>query len=89
MATTHFDSSYNIGDQGIIFTGKVPEVSQATITALRFRTGFNPLSFTANTDFIFTTNVLGPDGINYIEVPQGKFFATVAALKAYIDLLSL
>lgn len=86
---THFDTLYNVGDQGVIFTGALPEVSQATITALYFKAGFDPISFDADVDMIFTTNVLGPDGMTYIKVPQGKFFATVALLKAYIDGLGL
>lgn len=89
MAATHFDTLYNVGDSGIIFTGKIPEVNPATITALDFKVGFDPLAFDADVDMIFTTNVLGPDGVTYVKVPQGKFFANTAALKAYIDSLGV
>lgn len=89
MTTTHFDSAYAKGESGVIFTNKVPEVYPATITHIEFRAGYDPASFDANNDFIYTTNVLSADGITYIKVPQNKFFANVAALKAYIDLMGL
>jgi hypothetical protein len=83
MATpTHFDSDYNVGDAGYIF--KQGDYSAANVVKIGFREGFNPLSFDADNDFIYTTNVIGCDGETPIEVPQKLFFASKEAMVDYI-----
>lgn len=95
MATpTDFHSDYNVGDTGFIFTTNQElgyEIGPATITRLDFRDGFDPNAFDPANDFIYTTNVLKEysDPQVYVKVRPNKFFATVAALQAYITSLGL
>ncbi len=81
---TAFSSAYNVGSTPIIFAEDGTAVN-TTITALSFRPGFDPLSYVAATDMIYTTTTLGNDGSTLIKRPQGLCFADAAAAKAYID----
>lgn len=84
MATpTHFDSAFNVGDTAYVFFDD-GAAGQITITALNFREGFNPLAFVADTDFIYTTNQVGLDGVTFITRPQGYCFATKNDMSVYV-----
>lgn len=80
---THFDSAYNIGDTvyTMLDDGTAAPVQ---ITDVEFRLGYNPLSFNANTDFIYTTNRLSQDGITYIKRQQQYCYATKQLMSAYV-----
>lgn len=85
MATpTTFDTAYNVGDAGYIFTDLGAKAS-ANVTDLDFRVGFNPIDFNADADIIYTTNVLSVDGVTYITRPQGLFFASPEAMATYVN----
>ncbi len=84
MAAAVFNTAHNVGDTGFIFTDLGAKASVA-ITALDFREGFNPLSFDANLDIIYTTSTLSTDGVTYITRPQGLFFATLQEMVAYVN----